>query len=97
MDLLLISFTIYLQTPLTGHQVEKRKRGGPREKVNDYPITGECTTLDHVDEGNEYKFCVAAVTQPGVGDFSLATAPVKVKEVKRKFAVKSGGSEICCF
>jgi hypothetical protein len=62
--------------------VEKRKRGGPWEKVNDYPIMGESTTVPDLDEGAEYEFRVAAVTAPGVGEFSLATAPIVVKEKK---------------
>lgn len=41
-------------------------------------------TVPDLDEGDEYEFRVAAVTDAGVGDQSLATAPVKVVEKKRK-------------
>jgi len=58
--------------------VEKRKRGGDWEKVNDYPITGENCTVPNLDEGEEYEFRVSAVNPAGTGDPSMATAPVKV-------------------
>lgn len=62
--------------------MEKRKPGGPWEKVNDYPIQGESASIPGLVEGQEYEFRVAAVTGAGVGDYSLNTAPVKVCEKK---------------
>ncbi|KAK2158172.1 hypothetical protein LSH36_175g03003 [Paralvinella palmiformis] len=67
---------------IKGYQVEKRKRGGLWEKVNDYPIMGESTTVSDLVEGDEYEFRVAAVTVPGTGEYSLPTAPIIVREKK---------------
>ena len=62
--------------------MEKRKPGGDWEKVNDYPVSGESMSVPNLEEGQEYEFRVAAVTDAGVGDHSLATAPVKVRDTK---------------
>lgn len=73
----------YLFLLITGYQVEKKKLGGDWEKVTDYPVTTESATVPNLDEGEEYEFRVAAVTDAGVGDFSLATAPIKAEKPKR--------------
>ena len=52
------------------------------EKANDLPILGENATISDLDEGQEYEFRVAALTNAGVGDYSLNTMPVKVCEKK---------------
>lgn len=70
-----------------GYKVQKRKRGRDWENVNDYPVAGESMTIPDLDEGEEYEFRVAAVTDAGLGDPSLGTAPVKVEEKKRKLMV----------
>ena len=62
--------------------MEKRKPGGGWEKVNSFPIQGESVSIPDLVEGEEYEFRVAAVTDAGVGDYSLNTAPVKVCERK---------------
>ena len=62
----------------------KKKPGGDWEKVNDRPILGEDTNVEGLDEGEEYEFKVAAVTDAGEGDPSFATAPVKVQKKIRK-------------
>jgi hypothetical protein len=72
----------------TGYQIEKRRPGGGWEKATDFPVVGESATIPDLIEGEEYEFRVAAVTNAGVGDFSLNTMPVKVCEKKRKFLLK---------
>ena len=37
--------------PLKGYQIQKKRKGGDWEKVNDYPITGEKATIDDLVEG----------------------------------------------
>ncbi len=66
--------------PVSGYQIWKKKKGGPWEKVNDYPVTGTNYTVQPLDEGEEYEFKVAAVTDAGVGDESMATAPVLIED-----------------
>ena len=66
----------------TGYQIEKRKPGGSWEKANDSPIFGENATVSNLDEGQEYEFRVAALTDAGVGDQSLNSIPVKVCDKK---------------
>lgn len=61
----------------TGYQVEKRGPGGVWEKLNDLSLT-EKITIPNLTEGLEYEFRVAAVTDAGVGEYSLNTTPVKV-------------------
>ena len=69
---------------IKGYQVEKRKRGGDWEKVTNFPVTGENTTVGDLDEGEEYEFRVAAVTDVGPGDYSLVTNPTLIKAKKGK-------------
>jgi len=69
-------------SPVKGYQVEKRKPGGNWEKATDFPVSGESATIPNLEEGEEYEFRVAAITDAGVGDFSLNTMPVKVYERK---------------
>lgn len=69
---------------ITGYRVQKKKRGRDWEDVNSFPVQGESMTVPDLDEGDEYEFRVAAVTDAGVGDQSMATAPVKVEEKKSK-------------
>ena len=57
--------------------------GGAWEKVNDTPIFGETATVPNLEEGEVYEYRVAAITEAGVGDFSLATPPVKAEKKKR--------------
>lgn len=64
--------------------MEKRKRGGDWEKVNDYPVLGENMSVPDLDEGDEYEFRVAAVTAAGKGDPSVPTAPTVIKDRKGK-------------
>lgn len=63
-----------------GYQVEKRKPGGDWEKVSEVPISAENCIVPDLENGKEYEFRVAAVTDAGVGEPSLNTAPVLVKE-----------------
>ena len=72
---------------ITGYQVEKRRPGGSWEKANLAPILGENATISDLDEGEEYEFRVAAITNAGVGDYSLNTMPVKVCERKRQYFI----------
>jgi len=65
-----------------GYQVEKKKPGGEWEKVSNFPTTGETATVDNLEKGQDYEFRVAAVTDAGPGDFSLATAPVRAEKKK---------------
>lgn len=65
-----------------GYRVEKRTPGGGWEKATDFPVTGENARISDLVEGSEYEFRVAAITDAGVGDFSLNTMPVKVYERK---------------
>ena len=62
--------------------MEKKKAGGPWEKVSDAPIQGETATVPNLDEGEEYEYRVAAVTDAGVGDYSNATPPVRAEKKK---------------
>lgn len=74
--------------PLTkAYKLEKKKVGGDWEKVADLPGTAESATIPNLEEGEEYEFRVAAVTDAGPGDFSLASGPVKAEKKKRKFSV----------
>lgn len=59
--------------------MEKRKLGGQWEKVNSTPVIGEATTVSDLEEGQEYEYRVAAITDVGVGGFSFATPPVKAE------------------
>lgn len=70
------------------YKLEKKKVGGDWEKVADLPATAESATIPNLEEGEEYEFRVAAVTDAGPGDFSLASGPVKAEKKKRKFPVK---------
>ena len=63
-----------------GYQVEKRRPNGDWEKVNDMPILGESVNIPNLDEGATYEFRVAAVTSVGVGNISLGTAPITIKD-----------------
>ena len=67
----------------SGYQIEKKTPGGDWEKVNDFPITSDSATVPNLDEGQEYQFRVAAVTDAGVGNYSTATAPIKAEKPKR--------------
>ena len=67
--------------------MEKKKAGGPWEKVSDAPIQGETATVPNLDEGKEYEYRVAAVTDAGVGDYSNATPPVRAEKKKRNCAI----------
>lgn len=69
---------------IKGYQIEKKKRGGDWEKVNNFPISSEQSTVGDLDEGGEYEFRVAAVTDAGVGEYSMATPPTTVKAKKGK-------------
>lgn len=75
--------TSHLYTPHnTGYRVEKKTPYGDWEAVSDTPLLGETATVPDLREGEEYQFRVAAVTDAGVGDFSLATAPIKAEKPK---------------
>lgn len=63
----------------TGYQVEKKGPGGLWEKLNELALTDKIT-IPNLTEGLEYEFRVAAVTDAGVGEYSLNTAPVKLFE-----------------
>ena len=60
--------------------MEKRRPNGDWEKVNDMPILGETVNIPNLDEGATYEFRVAAVTSVGVGNISLGTAPITIKD-----------------
>jgi predicted RNA-binding protein with TRAM domain len=62
--------------------VEKKTPGGDWEKVSEVPILGENCMIPDLEEGKEYEFRVAAVTDAGVGDPSLNTSPVLIKDKK---------------
>ena len=66
----------------SGYQVEKRRPGGSWEKATPFPVTEENVRIPDLDEGQEYEFRVAAITDAGLGDFSLNTAPTKICEKK---------------
>jgi Fibronectin type III domain len=80
-----------------GYQIEKRRPGGGWEKATVVPVVGESATIPDLIEGEEYEFRVAAVTNAGVGDFSLNTMPVKVCERKRKLTDTASVSNRYCF
>jgi serine/threonine protein kinase/predicted RNA-binding protein with TRAM domain len=69
-------------SPIKGYKIERRRPAGAWEKASDDPVTGESFRVPDLDEGDEYEFRVAAITDAGVGDFSLNTMPVKVYERK---------------
>jgi len=66
-----------------GYQLEKKKPGGGWEKVSDAPIFGETATVPNLEEGQDYEYRVAAITDAGVGDYSTVTPPVKAEKKKR--------------
>lgn len=68
----------------SGYQLEKKSPGGNWEKVTDAQINGETATVPNLEEGKEYEYRVAALTDAGVGDYSTATAPVRAERKKRK-------------
>lgn len=67
--------------------MEKRSPGGNWEKVSDAPILGETATVPNLEEGKEYEYRVAAVTDAGPGDYSTATAPVRAERKKRALTI----------
>ena len=77
----LLDFITFFDLP--GYQLEKKTPGGDWEKVGDAPIFGESTKVDGLDPGQEYEFRVAAITDAGPGDQSLASAAVKAEKPKR--------------
>lgn len=71
---------------IKGYQVEKKKKGDPDwQKVTNFPITGENTTVSDLDEGAEYEFRVAAVTDAGTGEYSFTSPPMVIKPKKGTF------------
>ena len=52
--------------------------------MSDAPIFGESATVPNLEEGKEYEYRVAAVTDAGVGEYSNATPPVRAEKKKRK-------------
>ena len=70
--------------PALGYQLEKKTPGGSWEPVTNAPILGETATVPDLVEGQEYEFRVAAITDAGVGDYSLATGPIKAEKPKSK-------------
>ena len=66
-------------SPIKGYQVQKRKRGGDWEDALDAPVSGRTCTVPNLEPNAEYEFRVAAVTDVGVGDASIATQPTLIK------------------
>jgi len=65
----------------SGYQVEmSRPASGDWKKVNDFPVLGESINIPNLTEGVEYVFRVAAVTGVGLGNFSLGTAPITIRD-----------------
>ena len=64
-----------------GYRVEKRctRLNGDWQSVGDY---NSCQTrVDNLKNDEEYEFRVAAITEAtGVGNFSLSTAPIVIKD-----------------
>ena len=72
-------------SPIKGYQVEKRKRGGDWEPALDAPVANRKCTVPNLETNGEYEFRVAAVTDAGVGDVSIATQPTVIKPKVGKF------------
>ena len=73
-----------------GYHLEKRKLGGQWEKVNSTPVIGETATIGDLEEGQEYEYRVAAITDAGIGGFSFATPPVKAERKICKPLIRNG-------
>ena len=49
-------------------------------KANSFNVRTPDFTISELPENAEFEFRVAAITSAGVGDYSLATPPIKIKE-----------------
>lgn len=80
---------------IKGYMVEKRKRGGDWVKALDSPCVGEGCTIPDLIEGEEYEFRVAAVTEAGLGDASLASVPATIKAKMSKLQCRVQEHQRC--
>ena len=64
---------------IKGYMVQKKRRGGDWEDALDRPVVGESCTVPGLTPEEEYEFRVAAVTEAGAGDASVATSPTVIR------------------
>ena len=74
---------------IKGYMVQKRRAGGNWEDALDSPVAGEACTVPNLTPEEEYEFRVAAVTDAGVGDASVATSPTVIRPRKGLYLVLS--------
>ncbi|XP_021346443.1 twitchin-like isoform X8 [Mizuhopecten yessoensis] len=66
---------------VTGYVIEKKpKNSDTWTKANNFNVREPYFTINDLPEGEEFEFRVAAITAAGVGEYSLNTAPIKIKE-----------------
>lgn len=66
--------------PITGYYVEKRERGGPWARVNNYPTPNTNFVVQDLREGNRYEFRVVALNEAGPSKPSKATEPIVARQ-----------------
>ncbi|KAM5321074.1 myomesin-3 isoform 1-T1 [Glossophaga mutica] len=66
---------------LLGYYIYSRKAGSSEwQTVNNKPIQGNKFTVPGLRTGKEYEFCVRSVSEAGVGESSVPTEPIRVKQ-----------------
>ncbi|XP_069132541.1 twitchin-like isoform X9 [Argopecten irradians] len=66
---------------VTGYVIEKKpKNSDTWTKANNFNVREPYFTINELPEGDEFEFRVAAITAAGVGEYSMNTAPIKIKE-----------------
>nr|XP_060482426.1 myomesin-3 [Panthera onca] len=66
---------------LLGYYIYSREAGSSEwQTVNNKPIQGNKFTVPGLRTGKEYEFCVRSVSEAGVGESSVTTEPIRVKQ-----------------
>ncbi|XP_024410590.2 myomesin-3 isoform X1 [Desmodus rotundus] len=66
---------------LLGYYIYSREAGSSEwQTVNNKPIQGNKFTVPGLRTGKEYEFCVRSVSEAGVGESSVPTEPIRVKQ-----------------
>ncbi|KAM6172804.1 myomesin-3 [Erethizon dorsatum] len=66
---------------LLGYYIYSREAGSSQwQTVNNKPIQGSKFTVPGLRTGKEYEFCVRSVSEAGVGESSVPTEPIRVKQ-----------------